>query len=426
MLDILRVSVAVLGEVFAGHTLDSKLAAAWRRHPQLTSHERAVIQDACYGALRYLGRIDAMLEALLQKPITDERLRQLLRVAVYELEYTRVAPHAVVDHAVQCCVALGMPAAKGLTNAVLRNLQRQKDRIAAAAATDVGRYSHPQWWIDRIRSEYPARWRDILETDNEHPPLTLRVNRRHIIRDEYLAALAAQNIAAHAVGDDGVVLETPCPVDRIPGFATGDVSVQDASAQLAALMLDTPPGSRVLDACSAPGGKAAHILEHADVDLLAVDVEETRLERVRSTFTRLGVAAPVTCGDAADPEAWWDGKPYDRILADVPCSSSGVVRRHPDIKWLRRPDDIARYAERQAAILDALWQLLGRDGKLLYATCSVFQEENSLQVARFLERHPDARRIDPPGADNLLQEPAGQILPDADHDGFFYALLQKT
>jgi 16S rRNA (cytosine967-C5)-methyltransferase len=427
MLDILRVSVAVLGEVLAGRTLDSELASAWRRHPHLTPHERAVIQDACYGALRYLGRIDGMLDALLQKPVTDERLRLLLRIAVYELEYTRVAPHAVVDHAVQCCVALGMPAAKGLTNAVLRNLQRQKARVVAAAtATDVGRYSHPQWWIDRIRAEYPARWHDILEADNEHPPLTLRVNRRHLPREEYLGALAAENIAAHAVGEDGVVLASPRPVDRIPGFAKGDVSVQDASAQLAAVMLDAPRASRVLDACSAPGGKAAHILERSDVDLLAVDVDGARLDRVRSNFARLGFAAPILCGDAARPETWWDGKPYDRILADVPCSASGVVRRHPDIKWLRRADDIERYAQRQVAILDALWQLLGRDGKLLYATCSVFQEENSLQVARFLERHPDARRIAPPGADNLLQEPAGQILPDANHDGFFYALLQKT
>jgi 16S rRNA (cytosine967-C5)-methyltransferase len=427
MLEILRVAVGVLGHVLAGHTLDAELAAAWRRHPRLTPHERAVVQDASYGALRHLGRIDAMLGALLQKPLSDERLRHLLRIAIYQLEYTRAAPHAVVDHAVQCCSALGMPAAKGLTNAVLRNFQRQKDRVAAAAAaTDVGRYSHPQWWIERLRSEQPTHWREILDAGNSHPPLTLRVNRRHIARDAYLELLAAEGTAAHAVGVDGVVLESPCPVERITGFARGDVSVQDASAQLAATMLDAGPGHRVLDACSAPGGKAAHILERSDVELLAVDSDEARLDRIRSNFSRLGLAAPVVCGDAAQPATWWDGKPYDRILADVPCSASGVVRRHPDIKWLRRSDDIGRYAVRQAAILDALWQLLGKDGKLLYATCSVFQEENSLQVARFLERHPDARRIVPPGADNILQEPAGQILPDADHDGFFYALLQKT
>jgi len=427
MLEILRVASGVLGQVLSGRTLDTELATAWRRHPRLTSHERAVVQDVCYGTLRHLGRVDAMLDALVQKPITDERLRHLLRIAVYALEHTRIAPHAIVDHAVQACVAFGMPAAKGLTNAVLRNLQRQKQRVsAAAAATDVGRYSHPQWWIDRVRSEQPARWREMLEADNQHPPLTLRVNRRHVSRDAYLESLAAERIAARPVGADGVVLESPCPVDRIPGFSNGDVSVQDASAQLAAGMLAPPQGSRVLDACAAPGGKAAHLLERCDIELHAIDVDETRLERVRSNLSRLGLSASIACGDAAQPRDWWDGKPYDAILADVPCSASGVVRRHPDIKWLRRPDDIPRYAARQADILEALWQLLGKDGKLLYATCSVFQEENSLQVARFLERHPDARRIDPPGAENLLQQPAGQILPDADHDGFFYALLQRA
>lgn len=427
MLLILRVATAVLGQVLSGRTLDGELASAWRRHPELTAHQRAAVQDACYGALRHLGSVDARLEALLQKPIQDERLRHLLRVALYELGYTRAAPHAVVDHAVQCCVSLGMPAAKGLTNAVLRNAQRWKTQLdAAAAATDVARYSHPQWWIDRLRRQQPARWADILEADNRHPPLTLRVNRRRVSRQLFLEKLAAAGIAARSVGEDGVLLESPCAVERIPGFADGDASVQDASAQLAAVMLDAKPGSRVLDACSAPGGKAAHILERADVELLAVDIDEERLARVRATLQRLGLSASLACGDAAQPRAWWDGKLYDYILADVPCSASGVVRRHPDIKWLRREDDIAQYAKRQALILDALWQLLGRDGKLLYATCSIFQEENSLQVARFLERHPDARRIVPPGAENLLQEPAGQILPDAEHDGFFYALLQKA
>ncbi|HWI15428.1 MAG TPA: 16S rRNA (cytosine(967)-C(5))-methyltransferase RsmB [Burkholderiales bacterium] len=427
MLEILRVASGVLGNVLSGRTLDAELATAWRRHPGLTPHERAVVQDVCYGTLRHLGRVDAMLDALVQKPVTDERLRHLLRIAVYALEHTRLAPHAIVDHAVQACVAFGMPAAKGLTNAVLRNLQRQKQRVSAAAvATELGRYSHPQWWIDRVRAEQPACWREILEADNLHPPLTLRVNRRHLSRDAYLEMLTAERIAARPVGADGVVLESPCPVDRIPGFSNGDVSVQDASAQLAAVMLAPAQGSRVLDACTAPGGKAAHILERGEVELHAIDVDETRLDRVRSNLSRLGLSASVACGDAAQPRDWWDGKPYDAILADVPCSASGVVRRHPDIKWLRRPDDIPRYAARQADILDALWQLLGKDGKLLYATCSVFQEENSLQVARFLERHPDARRIDPPGAENLLQQPAGQILPDADHDGFFYALLQRA
>jgi 16S rRNA (cytosine967-C5)-methyltransferase len=277
-----------------------------------------------------------------------------------------------------------------------------------------------------LRADHPQRYADILDADNRHPPLTLRVNRRKTTRDAYLALLSDRGMAARAVEDDGVVLAAPCPVDRIPGFADGLASVQDASAQRAAALLDPLPGARVLDACAAPGGKAAHLLERYDVDLLALDSDAGRLERVRANFERLGLAARIACGDATTPDAWWDGTPYDCILADVPCSASGVVRRHPDIKWLRRADDIPRYAERQAAILDALWQLLRGGGKLLYATCSVFQAENSLQVARFLERHPDARRVLSPGADRPLQEPAGQIFPDEDHDGFFYALLQKA
>jgi 16S rRNA (cytosine967-C5)-methyltransferase len=222
------------------------------------------------------------------------------------------------------------------------------------------------------------------------------------------------------------MLERPMPVERIPGFSEGDVSVQDAAAQEAALCLDLQPGQRVLDACAAPGGKTAHILECADVDLLALDNDATRLERVQANLTRLHLSARLACGDAVQPHAWWDGKPYARILADVPCSASGVVRRHPDIKWLRRPDDIASFAERQRDILAALWQLLASDGKLLYATCSVFQEENNEQIERFLERHHDARRLTLPGPHIKTQQLAGQILPDETHDGFFYALLQKT
>lgn len=428
MLDILRTAIHVLGNVLAGRSLDAELAAAWRRHPALTPHERAVIQDASYGVLRHLGRLDGLLDALLRKPLTDERLRQLLRIALYQLACTRTAPHAVVDQAVAACPPLGMPAAKGLVNAVLRTYQRERERVTAAAlATERGRYSHPQWWIDRLRVQYPEQWAAILEADNEHPPLTLRVNRRQLSRAGYLTELTAAGIAAHAVDEDGVVLATPLPVDRIPRFGAGGVSVQDASAQRAARYLDPAPGSRVLDACSAPGGKAAHLLERdAALMLTALDREAPRLERIRENFTRLHLTAPVLAGDAATPAAWWDGVPYDAILADVPCSSSGVVRRHPDIKWLRREEDIAHYAVRQAQILDALWQLLRRGGKLLYATCSVFQEENGVQIARFLERHPDARQLSLPGEPEQRQEPAGQILPDADHDGFFYALLQKS
>jgi len=426
MIEILRLASAVISRVLSGRNLDTELQAAWLRHPALSGHQRAMIQDACYGTLRHLGRIDAMLDALLDKPLSDPRLHQLLRVAVFQLEYTRLAPHAIVDHAVRCCEALGFASAKGLVNAVLRNFQRRRAAAEAAASrSDPGRYSYPQWWVDKLRAQYPAQYVSILEAGNCHPPLALRVNARRITRAAYVLRLTQAGISARTVGEYGVVLDAPRPVEQIPGFETGWVSVQDAAAQKAAVLLDAAPGTRVLDACAAPGGKAAHILERADVNLFAVDCDAARLERVGATLSRLGLAAHLIHGDASRPEEWWDGTTFDCILADVPCSASGVVRRHPDIKWLRRADDIARFAQQQALLLEALWRLLRKDGKLLYATCSVFQEENSFQIAHFLERHPDARCSTPPGTENSTQQPAGQILPDEDHDGFFYALLRK-
>jgi len=417
---------AVISSVLAGRSLDAELAVLWRRHRVLAARQRAEIQNSCFGTLRFLGRIDALLQALLDKPLHDDKLRSLLRVALYQLEYTRAAPHAVVDHAVRACEHLHLAAAKGLTNAVLRNfLRRRVLLLAEAQRTDPGRYSHPQWWVDKLRSQYPEQYTAILEANNLHPPMTLRVNRRRATVEDYLALLASNDIAAQQIGRSAVRLEKPVSVDHIPGFSEGVVSVQDAAAQLAAPLLAAGDGMRVLDACAAPGGKTAHILELADVDLVALDNDSTRLDRVRANLSRLKLSARIVCGDAGEPCGWWDGKPFDRILADVPCSASGVVRRHPDIKWLRRASDIAQFAQRQQGILDALWRPLASGGKLLYATCSVFHEENQVQVTRFLERHSDAQPLIPPGAETHLQQAAGQILPDEQHDGFFYALLQK-
>jgi len=427
MQEVQRLASAVIGQVLGGRSLDSELAMLWRGHPGLSAQQRATTQDLCFGTLRFLGRLDALLDALVDKPLRDDKLRGLLRVALYQLEYTKAAPHAIVDHAVRACERLGLGAAKGLANAVLRAfLRRRAALVAQARHSDVGRFSYPQWWIDKLRVEYPADHAAILDAGNRHPPLTLRVNRRRTTMEAYLAQLAANGTVARAIGEAAVLLERPRPVAGISGFADGLVSVQDAAAQRAAPLLDLGPGLRVLDACAAPGGKAAHMLELADVDLTALDSDAARLERVRANFARLGLAARVVCGDACDPGNWWDGRPFDRILADVPCSASGVVRRHPDIKWLRRPADIAQFALVQRRMLDALWQLLASGGKLLYATCSVFHEENHLQVAEFLKRQRDAQRLTLPGADTNQQQPMGQMLPDERHDGFFYALLQKN
>lgn len=416
----------VVGNVLTGHSLDAELAALWRRHSDLSPQQRAAIQNVCFGTLRFLGLIDALLQALLDKPLQDEKLRCLLRVALYQLEHTRAAPHAVVDHAVRACEQMHLAAAKGLTNAVLRNfLRRRAQLLARARRTEPGRYSHPQWWIDKLRGQYPEQYAAILEANNLHPPMTLRVNCRRVATADYLALLAKSGIAASRLGAAAVQLAKPMSVERIPGFSEGMVSVQDAAAQQAAPLLAAENGMRALDACAAPGGKAAHILELADVKLVALDNDAARLERVRANFARLKLPGHAICGDAGEPRTWWDGIPFDRILADVPCSASGVVRRHPDIKWLRRPADIAQFAQRQERILEALWRLLASGGKLLYATCSVFHEENQLQITRFMERHRDAQSLILPGAETHLKQAAGQILPDERHDGFFYALLQK-
>lgn len=427
MVEIQRLASALVGRVLAGGSLDAEFGAVWRRHAQLGARERAAIQDLAYGTLRFLGRLEALLEALLEKPLRDAQLRTLLLVALYQLEHTRAAPHAVVDHAVRACEALGLTSAKGLTNAVLRNFLRGRAAIAARAQrSETARYSHPQWWIDKLRAQYPSHYAAVLDADNLRAPLALRVNRRRITTADYLALLAQQGVAGEAHGETAVMLGSPLPAERIPGLAEGLVSVQDVAAQLAAPLLDLRNGMRVLDACAAPGGKATHVLELAEVDLVALDSDAQRLERVRANLSRLGLAARVVCGDACAAEGWWDGSPFDRILADVPCSASGVARRHPDIKWLRRAADIAQFAQLQSRMLDALWQLLAGGGKLLYATCSVFQEENREQVEQFVERHRDATRLTLPAVDNDPRLPAGQLLPDQRHDGFFYALLRKA
>jgi 16S rRNA (cytosine967-C5)-methyltransferase len=424
--EVQRLAASAVANVLAGRSLDAELRAVSGR-PSLTPQDRGALQDIAYGTLRFLGQLDAMLDLLLERPLKDARVRDLLRVALFQLAHTRAAPHAIVDHAVRACIALNAPAAKGLVNAVLRNFLRKRDALLVEARqTDRGRYSHPQWWIDKLRSQHPSLAEAMLANANLHPPLTLRVNARRLSVDAYLANLESEGLAARALGGSAVMLERPVPVERLPGFAEGDVSVQDAAAQYAAPLLDVQPGSRVLDACAAPGGKTAHILEIGEVDLIALDNDPARLERVQSNLTRLNLNARIVCGDAAQPAQWWDGVAFDRILADVPCSASGVVRRHPDIKWLRRPHDIARFAARQSEILDALWQPLAIDGKLLYVTCSVFREENQEQIEHFLARHQDARHLTLPGPHTNAQQLAGQILPDEQHDGFFYALLQKA
>lgn len=410
----------LLSAVLAGRTLDAVLAEA-----RLSGPLRAATMDLAYSALRRYGRDDFLLAQLVQRPLSDPSVRSLLLVALARLESRPEDAHTTVDQATTSAVSLAGGHFKGLVNGVLRNFLRRRDALLALADADpVAHGQHPAWWIKRLQQDHPQHWQAILAAGNSHPPMTLRVNHRRIAIADFSTRLAAAGIAAHPAGDAAFVLEKPMPVERIPGFAEGLCSVQDAGAQRAAGLLDVHAGQRVLDACAAPGGKAAHLLElHDDMDLLALDVDPVRAARISENFVRLGLASPravVKVGDAGTPKAWWDGRPFDRILADVPCTASGVVRRHPDAKWLRQPADIKRFAATQARILDALWGTLANGGKMLYATCSVFAAENEDQVAAFASRHADALRL------TIADAPHLQLLPSAAHDGFFYALLQKT
>ncbi|WP_024301159.1 16S rRNA (cytosine(967)-C(5))-methyltransferase RsmB [Pseudogulbenkiania sp. MAI-1] len=412
---IQQLAAGLLEKVEGGRTLTEALADAQRQAPDLTPAERGALQDIGYGVLRHLAEWRCVLRRLLPKPLPEPQLERVLLVALHQLEYTRAAQYAVVNEAVTLAGRLARGRFKGLVNAVLRNYLRRRDELqAAVAADDEARYNHPRWWIKALQRHYPQDWQAILEMDNRHPPMTLRVNRRHGEAAAYLQRLREAGIEAEALGDEAIRLARPVGVRELPGFADGDVSVQDQGAQQAAHRLDLRDGLRVLDACAAPGGKTCHMLELADLDVTALDVDETRLGRVADNLARLKLSARLVAADASDTATWWDGVPFDRILADVPCSASGVVRRHPDIKWLRRPGDFAELARQQSALVDALWPLLASGGKMLYATCSIFPEENREQLAAFLARHADAVCLDDQ-----------QLLPSEQHDGFYYALLAK-
>jgi len=407
--EALAAAAALVARVAAGRNLKGGL-------------ERGALLDICNGTLRRYGRSQAIVAALSRRPgAADPLVEALLWCALYALESGRYADHTVVDQAARACNLVQRQAARGYVNALLRNFLRSRASIEARIGADpAARHWHPAWWIEKLRAAYPGDWEQVLAAGNTHPPMCLRVNLRRTSVAAYAARLASEGIGARALGGAALLLERPLPIERLPGFAAGEVSVQDAGAQRAARLLDLRAGQRALDACAAPGGKSAHLLETADVTLTALDADAARCEDVERNLSRLGLAAEVRVADCSAPETWWDGVAFQRILADVPCSASGVARRHPDIKWLRRPGDAAAFAARQSRILDALWRVLAPGGKLLYVTCSVFPEENGAVIEAFVARTPGARRVPLPDA------AAAQQLPDAEHDGFFYALLENS
>ncbi|ESS71767.1 ribosomal RNA small subunit methyltransferase B [Methyloglobulus morosus KoM1] len=395
-----------------------------------SNQDKAFVQAICYGVCRTYHRLDFILNILIEKPLKVLEVKALLLIGLYQLNYMRVKPHAAVSETVQA--ARNLPWARALINGVLRNylrrqdeLERQADNVKTAAL------SHPDWLIKQIERDWPEQAGTILHENNQPPPMALRVNLTKTNREDYFRLMADHDLSAQTVSfcPDGIILDKPAPIEALPKFADGWVSVQDGAAQLAAHLLDVQPGHRVLDVCAAPGGKTAHILErHPDVgQLVAVDIDENRMLRVNDNLRRLNLQATLIVGDATKPDGWWDGKPFDRILLDAPCSATGVIRRHPDIKLLRRETDIAALTILQLTILNAVWPLLASGGMLLYATCSVLKQENEQQLQDFLSSHDDA--IECLIADDgwgVPCEVGRQVLTgESSMDGFYYARLIK-
>lgn len=429
--ELLLETAEVVRSVLAGRSMTDVLA-------EVPPEFRAGTQALSFHAMRRLGEARAVRRILVPRDPPEPLLDALLMTAIALLlpagdeaqaaEMPTYSEHTVVDQAVKAAGAMQrLQPFKGLVNGALRAFLRDTAGTLAQTAKQIeARWNHPQWWVDKLRSAYPQQWEAVLDAANRPPPMTLRVNRRRATRDGVLAAFANAGIAAAPCADTdaGITLQTPRPVQRLPGFEEGWWSVQDAGAQLAAPLLQIADGMRVLDACAAPGGKTAHLLELADVNLLALDSDARRLQRVGQNLDRLGLRTPRTelkAGDAANPAAWWDGVPFDAVLADVPCTAAGIVRRHPDIRWLRRADDVARTVKLQSRIVDALWKTVAVGGRLLYVTCSVFPDEGERQAAAFASRHPGARRLQAPG--QLL--PVADATPERQRDGFFYALFAK-
>lgn len=415
-----------ISRVLRGASLDDALLPASRyRVPADAGMARLL----AYGVLRELSLLQWLVSQMVDKPLpADDEIQSLLLVGLYQLRTLATPAHAAINETVAAAEHLKRPQASGLLNAVLRRYQREQAALEARLPVEPAvRYAHPAWLLEQLQADWPTQWETLLAANNAQGPLTLRVNRRRLSRDEYLKRLGEMQIAAEAVAGvpDAVMLAEPRPVEKIPGFTTGQVSVQDASAQIAAGLLDVRDGQRVLDACAAPGGKTAHLLEHADVEVIAVDSDPQRLIRVDENLRRLKLDARLVSGDAGEPARWWDRWPFDRILLDAPCSATGVIRRHPDIKWLRRDTDIAALQATQLRLLKASWTMLKPGGRLVYATCSTLSAEGDEVLKHFQLLHDDAQ-VQPIDAEWGEATAFGRRLaPGGAHDGFYYAALQK-
>lgn len=388
--------------------------------------ERNLIQAICYGVLRFYWQCDFILKQLTAKPIKDKDIHLLLLIGIYQLKYLNIPPHAATSETVAACQSFKKTWAKGLTNAVLRNYLRQKEALDKLAEENTP-WDHPVWLVDRIRAAWPNDWQMILKANNQQAPMTLRVNHQRYSDQAYLTLCSEQHLEAHIHPVAGIMLKHPTSVFKLPGFDVGSASVQDASAQLAATLLEPKNDHAILDACAAPGGKTGHLLELAPkAHLTAIDIEAKRLEKIKQNLSRLNAHATLLCADASKTNTWANDQTFDRILCDAPCSATGVIRRHPDIKHLRKPEDIAALANQQGRLLTALWPLLKSQGILLYCTCSILPEENDKVIAAFLEKETHAVYQPIDAEWGRATQFGRQILPGENNmDGFYYCCLKK-
>lgn len=431
MIPVRLAATQVLNQLLRGQgSLSSLLGPA---QIQVADQDRPLLQELCFGTCRYHPQLTIFSELLLDKPLRnkDSDIQALILLGLYQLTHTRIPDHAAISATVEVTRSLKKEWASKLVNGVLRQFQRDKELLEKTAAErKTFRSNHPQWLDGMLSKYWSQQWPDIIQANQSHPPFCLRINTHKISRDEYIALLAELNIHAlpTSFSPYGIRLENPCNPNTLPLFAEGLISVQDESAQLSADLLNLESGLRVLDACCAPGGKTGHLLEvQPDLKVTALDLEERRLQRVRENLQRLNFHADIICGDGTQPETWWNGEQFDRILLDAPCSATGIIRRHPDIKILRQPDDISKLANIQIQLLQKLWPLLKPNGTLLYATCSIMPKENTKIIEQFLTLQSDASE-DKIIADWGIEQTCGrQLLPRTDgHDGFYYARLVKS
>lgn len=417
--------------IYALQNQQSNLDALLKKHAKgLDESDRRHLQALCYGLCREWFHIEAIERVLLEKPLKarDQILSAVVRCGIYELGWMGSKEHAVVSEYVDVAVVEGRPWARGLINAVLRQFIRKKSELKMERHTEEALWNHPAWLIEAIRTAWPSHWEQVLVENNVHPPMTLRINQQKANADDYLQDLIARGIdAVRGSAPQSIRLETPMPVNQLPGFEEGVVSIQDESSQWASVILAPKENERVLDACAAPGGKTCHLLEMANCDLTALDISEQRLAKVKENLVRLGLRAHLKAADASQTDGWWDQKPFDAILLDLPCSATGVIRRHPDVRLMRSEESLRSLLSMQTMILDSTWETLKFGGRMLVTTCSILPRENDTQIEKFLKHHPDASLKPLEYVPGLQTRHGMQQLPNHDAgDGFYYALLVKS